>query len=275
MGRKSNRPPKGNKSGNTTGAILLFLGLLLLMKNLDIGFHLPRWFFGWEMILIAIGLVIGVNSGFRKRSSVILLMLGGAFLLKNMFHLPFGRGVLPLLVIAIGIYLILRNRKKADPDPFRYAPEPETDEFDWDRRVRPDEETAEKSPPFQRKRPNFADRKTGFVGENHIKVDTVFGEEKKIVFSKDFLGGNITNIFGSTEINLLQAEIQRPIAIDVFQLFGSTKIIVPPHWVVSTTVSSVLSENQDRRVIHTRATDQNKQLYITGSSIMGSITLKN
>jgi len=89
------------------------------------------------------------------------------------------------------------------------------------------------------------------------------------------MGGNITNIFGSTEISLLQAEIQRPIAIDIFQLFGSTKIIVPPHWVVSTTVSSVLSENHDRRAIPTRATDQNKLLYITGSSIMGSITVKN
>jgi len=275
MGKHSNRPPKGNKSGSATGAIILFLGLLLLMKNLNFGLHLPRWFFGWEMLLIAIGLVIGVNSGFRKGSSVILLMLGGAFLLKNMFDLSLGREVLPLAIIIIGIYLIRRGRKTDDPEPPRYAPEPETDDFDWDKRVNPDEGTGQKSSPFQREMPGFSERKTHLGGENHIKVDTVFGTERKIVFSKDFMGGNVTNIFGSTEINLLQAEIQRPIAIDIFQLFGSTKIIVPPHWVVTTTVSSVLSENHDRRAIHTRATDQNKQLYVTGSSIMGSITIKN
>lgn len=278
-------PPKNNKSANIVGAVIVFLGLALLMRNINVNFPFPRWLFGWEMILIIIGLVIGVNSKFEKKSSVILIIIGGLFLLKDLFNLSFGKEVIPLMAIIIGIYLIMRNRKYAAPPKPPHIPTPDKDEFDWDRRVDVlDSETPNPASPFQQHEQPFSHQHTDgqkahkgytYEGENYIKVDTIFGDAKKIIFSKNFLGGNMTNVFGSTQINLLQADIQQPVALDVFQLFGSTKIIVPPHWVVATTVSSILSENDDRRVILTHAMDHNKYLYITGTSIFGSITIKN
>ncbi|SFT04512.1 LiaF transmembrane domain-containing protein [Sphingobacterium wenxiniae] len=281
-------PPKNNKSANIVGAAIVFLGLMLLLRNLDLGFHFPRWIFGWEMILIIIGIVIGINSNFEKRSSVILITIGGLFLLKKMLSLSFGGVIIPLAVIIVGIYLIMKNRKANVPPtvPPPYTPNPSPkDEFDWDKRVEVTNETPDFTSPFQQHgNPTAHQQSDGqqantkgytFEGENYIKVDTIFGDAKKIIFTKNFLGGNITNVFGSTEINLIQADMQQPVAVDIFQLFGSTKIIVPPHWIIATTVSSILSENDDRRVILTHAQDQNKQLYITGTSIFGSITIKN
>ena len=283
------KPPKNSKSATIVGFIIVFFGVSLLMKSLDLGYWFPRWLFGWEMILIIIGLVIGVNSRFEKKSSIILIAIGGLFLLKNMMDLSFGKVILPIGAIAIGLFLIMRNRNQSTPPFMPPTPTPtdrpsyDAGEFDWDKRVHNDEseETTFQSP-FQHQgdqnqqanqqqgEPNFT-----MYGDNYIKVDSIFGNAKKRVFTKNFLGGNVTNVFGSTEINLLQADIQQPVALDVFQLFGSTKIIVPPHWVVATSVSSILGENDDRRVILAYAVDQNKCLYITGTSILGNITIKN
>ncbi|WDF67795.1 hypothetical protein PQ465_16015 [Sphingobacterium oryzagri] len=279
-------PPRNNKSANIVGAVIVFLGLALLLKNLNLGLWFPRWIFGWEMILIIIGLVIGVNSQFKKKSSIILICIGSLFLLKDLMDLSFGRVIIPLGAIILGIYLIMRNRSHTPPPvPPLTPPTPKKDEFDWDKRVDVAEETEENvHNPFQRQDTNFAHKTTyeqnqsagyTYEGENYIKIDSIFGNAKKIIFAKNFLGGTLTNIFGSTEINLLQADIQQPIALDVFQLFGSTKIIVPPHWVIATTVSSILSENDDRRVILTNIIDQSKCMYITGTSIFGNITIKN
>lgn len=277
-------PPRGNnKSANIVGFAIVFLGTALLMRNLDLGFPFPRNIFGWEMVLIIIGIVIGVNSKFEKKSSIILIAIGGLFLLRRLLDFSFGGVVIPILAIAIGIYFIVRNRNHPVPPIPPHTPsDTNKDEFDWDKRVdiANDPADAYKSSFEQPRDPLTGDtqqtrRTYTYEGENYIKVESIFGYAKKIIFSKNFLGGTMTNLFGSTEINLLQADIQQPVALDVFQLFGSTKIIVPPHWVVATTASCILSENDDRRVILTNVKDQNKCLYITGTSIFGNITIKN
>lgn len=277
-------PPNNNRSSNIVGAVIIILGIMLLLRSVNLGNWFPNWIFGWELIMIIIGLVIGVNSKFEKKSAIVLLAIGGLFFLRKLLGISFAGGIVPLAAIILGIYLIMRNRQ-AGPAPFdpKQGPrQPEKDMFDWDKRVDVPSEDAFRSP-FDRTEesatagPDHAQHQDyhSFAGENHIKVDSVFGNARKIIFSKNFLGGTMTNIFGSTEINLLQADVQQPIALDVFQLFGSTKIIVPPHWVIHTSVSSILSENDDRRVILSYAVDQKKSLYITGTSIFGSITIKN
>ncbi len=281
-------PPKNNKSANIVGTIIVFLGLALLLKNLNLGLWFPRWIFGWEMILIIIGLVIGVNSRFEKKSALILIAIGGIFLLKNFMYISVGKVIIPLIAIAIGVYLIMRNRNQTyppiPPPTTPETPEPSPNDFDWDKRVHTPSIEAEQASPsaHQEQAQNpYGQQHTAYQGgfsnpgENYIKIDSIFGNAKKNIFSKNFLGGTLTNVFGSTEINLLQADLKQPVALDVFQLFGSTKIIVPPHWVIATSVSTILGENDDRRIILTHAVDQNKCLYITGTSILGNITIKN
>lgn len=274
-------PPRNNKSSTTVGAIIILFGVFLLLKNLNLGDFFPNWLFGWEMILIIIGLVIGVNSKFKKKSSTILITIGAIFLLKDWLHFSTGKVLIPVLAIIIGIYIINRNRKNVvvptPPDPG--TPKHPTDEFDWDKRVidLTNPNTNDSSNPNFAQEPKADGQKSYqyYYAENYLKIDSIFGEAKKIVLSKNFLGGTVTNIFGSTQINLLQADLNQPIVIDVFSLFGSTKLIVPPHWYVNHNISSILSETDDRRVILHNALDENKRLFITGTSIFGNITIKN
>ncbi|MBE8721041.1 LiaF transmembrane domain-containing protein [Sphingobacterium pedocola] len=279
-------PPNNSKSATIVGAFIVLFGAFLLLKNLNLGFFIPSWLFGFHSILIIVGLVIGINSKFEKKSSYILITIGVIFLLKNWMDFSTGKVLIPLLAIVLGIYLIQRNRKLPSvPDGSVTPPPPSAspfrDEFDWDKRVDESDpinvnnrDQTTDSNPF-----THTNEQKGYsnnrYAENYLKVDSIFGSSKKIILSKNFLGGSMTNIFGSTEINLLQADLNQPVVIDVFQLFGSTKIIVPPHWMVSVSISSILSENDDRRVIISHPFDENKNLYITGTSILGNVTIKN
>jgi len=273
-------PPSNNKSSNTVGAIIILFGVFLLLNNLDLGFLFPSWLFSFPMILIIIGLVIGINSKFEKKSSFILLTIGGIFLLRKIFDNfnPF-QVLLPAIAIVIGIYIINRNRKAPTiPTPPENTPPPHpTDEFDWDRRV------VDLTDDTGANTQNSSHQNTGHSGaynqfqyaENYLKVDAIFGNSNKIILSKNFLGGTITNIFGSSVINLLQADLSQPVVIDTFQLFGSTKIIVPAHWVVTPSISSIFGDVDDRRIIINHPYDESKKLFLTGTSLFGTVTIKN
>lgn len=273
-------PPSNNKSSTTVGAIIILFGVFLLLNNLDLGFLFPSWLFSFPMILIIIGLVIGINSKFEKKSSFILLTIGGIFLLRKIFDNfnPF-QVLLPAIAIVVGIYIINRNRKAPtiSTPPENIPPPHPTDEFDWDRRV------VDLTDDTGANTQNSSHQNTGHSGaynqfqyaENYLKVDAIFGNSNKIILSKNFLGGTITNIFGSSVINLLQADLSQPVVIDTFQLFGSTKIIVPAHWVVTPSISSIFGDVDDRRIIINHPYDESKKLFLTGTSLFGTVTIKN
>lgn len=275
-------PPSNNKSSTTVGAIIILFGVFLLLNNLDLGFLFPSWLFSVPMILIIVGLVIGINSKFEKKSSFILIAIGGIFLLRKIFgdFNPF-QVLFPAIAIIIGIYIINRNRKAPNfPTPPNNTPTPHpTDEYDWDRRV---VNLTDETDPSQAQSAT-ADASNKYSGaqsqfqfsENYLKVEALFGSANKIILSKNFLGGTITNIFGGSVINLLQADFSQPIVIDTFQLFGSTKIIVPPHWIVTPSVSSIFGDMDDRRIMINHPYDESKKLYLTGTSIFGTVTIKN
>ncbi len=278
------KPPKNNKSSNLVGFIIVFLGVAILFKNLNMGNIVPNWMFGWETILIIIGLVIGINSKFEKKSSIILIIIGSVFLLKNELDIHLGRYLIPAAAIALGFYLINRNKNTPQLPPTT----PPKDEFDWDKRVSQDydeNQSGPSNPSSQNPNDSYAQATSSEHRpygkkylpdfENYLKVDNFFSDTKKVILTKNFLGGNITSVFGSTQLNFLQADLKQPVVIDTFQLFGSTKIIVPTNWKVYSNVSSIFGEVDDRRPMIEIETDENKKIYITGTSLFGGLTIKN
>ncbi|MCT1530335.1 MULTISPECIES: LiaF domain-containing protein [Sphingobacterium] len=277
------KPPKNNKSSNLVGFIIIFLGVAILFKNLNMGNIVPNWMFGWETILIIIGLVIGINSKFEKKSSIVLIIIGSVFLLKNELDIHLGRFLIPAAAIALGFYLINRNKSTPTLPPTT----PPKDEYDWDKRVTEDYQNNNGGQsPTGTQNPNDSYAQTDSVHrnygknfmpdfENYLKVDNYFSDTKKVILTKNFLGGNITSVFGSTQLNFLQADLKQPVVIDTFQLFGSTKIIVPTNWKVYSNISSIFGEVDDRRPMIEVVTDENKKIYITGTSLFGGLTIKN
>src|SRR6202012_1055536 len=77
-----------------------------------------------------------------------------------------------------------------------------------------------------------------FSSEDFIDSTAIFGGVHKKIVSKNFKGGDITTIMGGTELDFTQADFTGTIRLDVTQVMGGTKIIVPAHWEVRSEVNA-------------------------------------
>src|SRR5690606_15974322 len=268
---KHDRPAQSSPNSGrvVAGVIIIGIGIILLAGQMGLGWLFPPWIFNWgnlwPMILIVIGLISGGNSNFRHPSSYILIGIGSFFLLKNLTDLNIGPFIWPALIIGIGLWLLLGREQSCPPRPgsHRHHKGDDAGTYEWDKRV-VDEQPASES-----------ENTTGFSNEDYLKATSVFGGAKKIIISKNFRGGEIINIFGGTDVNLIQADIRQPIVIDVFQIFAGTKIIVPSHWKIHSDVVSVFGEVDDKRFTQGIPHDEQKIVYIKGTSLFGGITIKS
>ena len=96
----------------------------------------------------------------------------------------------------------------------------------------------------------------------------------KIYLSKNFKGGDITIFMGGAELNLSQADIQGTAALDITQIMGGTKIVVPPHWTIRSELTSVFGSIEDKRQ-NIGIPNPEKVLIIDGTSVFGGIEIRN
>ncbi|WP_257668043.1 cell wall-active antibiotics response protein [Parapedobacter tibetensis] len=277
------------------GIIIVSIGAVLLAGKLGFDWLFPHWIFSWHnmwpMVLIVVGLIIGGNSNFRNPASFILLGIGAFFFAKNISHFNIGPFLWPAIIIGIGLWLLL-GRGRTGPHTSGPGGTKEfrkrTGDYEWDKRVvdeadpenyqKPDNESdgpASSGAAAFNETDNQDNYRGNFTSDDYIKSTAIFSDVKKTLISKNFKGGEIVNIFGGTDINLIQADIQHPIVIDVFQIFAGTKIIVPAHWKIQSDVISVFGDVDDRRFMQGVPQDEQKIVYIKGTSIFGGITIKN
>ena len=255
--------PKTRSRGRVlTGLLLFFIGILLLLKTSN-WVWFPGWFFTWPMILITIGIFMGLKHGFRGGGWMIMLIIGGVFLVNEIDHsYHMERYVWPIILIAIDIGFILRPRGHR---------------HHWRRYQR-----FQNDPRWQHGAGN-----TGTSAENvgtmpgdydrrdFIDITAVFGGVKKNVLSKDFKGGDITSFMGGSEIDLSQADFTGRITIDVTNVFGGTKLIVPPTWDVQNDITAIFGGVDDKRQISGVAMDPNKVLVLDGTCMFGGIEIRS
>lgn len=92
--------------------------------------------------------------------------------------------------------------------------------------------------------------------------------------SKSFKGGDVTTVLGGSEIDLSQADFTGTVRLEVTQIMGGTKIIVPPHWEVRSEITAIFAGFEDKRQ-QPAMTNPEKVLIINGTSVLGGIELKN
>ena len=111
---------------------------------------------------------------------------------------------------------------------------------------------------------------------NYLNDTSILGGGTKIIQSKDFKGGDITAIFGGSEFSFRDAEIiTNNCTIDVFTMFGGSKLIVPDNWVVKSDMLSIFGGFNDKRAIRLDEGEQTKVLYLTGVVVFGGIEIKS
>ena len=223
---------------------MVAVGVVLLAKQVGVDF--PYWFFSWPMLLITIGLYVGFRHSFRNIGWLFPTAIGAVFLINDIIpELELKQFLWPIIIIVVGLVMIFRPRGRNRGEEY------------WKQRY------------------NQGNNSESF-SNNAFETVTIFGGDKKQIISKDFKGGESVCAFGGVEINLTQADIVGTAEIEVVQLFGGTKIIVPPHWKVqSDELVCIFGSLEDKRQIAGSTVDPSKTLILKGTCIFGGIDLRS
>jgi predicted membrane protein len=251
---KSTKPFPAHRRGKIAGGLIVVgIGVMLLLR--EAGVEFPEFIFSWEMILIVLGLFIGVKHNFRNPSWIILIVIGGVFMMDDVFPgMTIGSYIWPLLIIFFGLVMIFKPRKKCYGDKH------------WDRWEHK-----------WREKYAYENTKEGNESGDSIETVSVFGGVRKQVLSKNFKGGEVTCVFGGAEINLMQADFTGRAVLELTQVFGGTKLIIPSHWEIQhNDLVAVMGGIEDKRQIQKDiSVDSEKVLVLSGICIFGGIEIKS
>ena len=264
--------PNQSKSGKVfAGMILLIVGTLLLFQRFGLMF--PHWLFSWPVFLMVVGLFLGVRHNFRNPAWFILMTVGGLFLLERLISgLNVRDFIWPIIIIFLGIWMIFGKNHYRRRRINHYEPEPAPlSQPDYYTEPPLSTPGLEPEPTY----PYTTDYTNRISNEDYLQATSILGGVKKIIVSKNFQGGDITNFMGGSEINLTQADIHGRVLIDITQLMGGTKLIVPSNWNVVSEMISIFAGLDDKRLIQPGNFNPEKVLIIKGTSIMGGVEIRS
>jgi len=276
-GPREERDNYHHRHGNRviSGLFLLVAGFGLLAYKL--GFPLPAWVFTWHFAMIYAGLFLLVRSRFTGLGGWILLLIGAVNLLDaEIPDLHFDDYIAAIIIIAIGMVFILRPKKRI----YTSRPgEPLTGQ-EWVRPPAPTPQTPADQTQESYNRPVTGSpdaSSSGFGASTPEFIDStaILGGLKKVVVSKNFQGGRITCFLGGAEIDLSQADIQGEVRLEITQVLGGIKLIVPSHWDIKTEMTAFFAGIEDKRAIGGRMIDPGKRLVLHGTSVMAGIDIRN
>ncbi|MBK6680787.1 MAG: hypothetical protein IPG53_12535 [Ignavibacteriales bacterium] len=227
------------------GVGLILLGVLYFLKEVDIiGEQLNHVIFSLPTVVLIIGIILFVNSR-RKSLAYLLMALGSVGMIIKSFNLDYSDFIVPVILLALGFYIIYRHVEKqreaelgSDTDSLRNQYRSEYDV---------------------------------------LEEVSVFGGNKKIINSKNFRGGNITIIFGGSEIFLRDCELSDgENVLDLFVIFGGCDLTVPSNWNVKIDVVSLFGGFSSKRYNYSKSddVDENKTLVIKGLVLFGGGEMK-
>jgi predicted membrane protein len=223
------------------GVFLIAIGGLWILERLD--FIPDIWediFISWQMLLIGIGVfsIIGGN----KTTGTILIIIGGFFLIDDIFLIPRELRQIgwPLVIIGIGVVLLVTHgRKKTAPQ---------------------------------------INNQKNSVGMDYFDDFVVFGGREVFINSQSFLGGKTTSMFGGTEYDLRQAQLsENGAVIECVSIFGGCGFKVPPDWTIKNEVTAIFGAFSDKRgtTFGQMVSNPSKTLIIKGFSAFGGVEIKH
>lgn len=249
-----------NNSRVFAGLLIIAIGILFFIRQSGWDIF-PHWFFSWPMILVAIGLFVGVKNDFRGGGWLVMLIIGGFFLIDDILNMySVRRYLVPAILVGVGAMLILRPKKNNGRKE------------SWQERNSSDKLIIpQPADNFQSSSYSTAENQGDF--SERLEATAIFGSVKKNIVSKNFRGGEATSIFGGSEIDLSQADINGTVRVDVTAILGGVKLIVPSHWTVKQDVTAIFGGVEDKRDVYQVAPSSTKILVLDGTAFMGGIEI--
>lgn len=186
---------KSHRRGKIMGGLLVIAaGSLFLAREL--GAQIPAWVFTWKVVLIALGLVIAVKHKFKHAFWFFMVLIGGVCLMADLYpNVQIKAFVWPSLLILLGIFIVFKPRNKHRQQHCRAK---------WQRRQR-----------FRNKYETYPVLPGEESSDDRVEFTTFMGAVRKIVISKNFKSAEVTNVFGGTELNLMQADFEDKASMEI------------------------------------------------------------
>lgn len=188
------------------------------------------------MLLIAIGFIMILGTG-NKAPGLIVMAVGGFFILPEVFDIPFRtyRLFWPAVLIIIGV-IVLSNAR-------------------WFRKE------------------NWTSKSS--TSTDVIDMVNIFGGGERRLMSQNFQGGKISCVFGGAEIDLTKAKLAEGTSeLEISCVFGGVSLIVPPDWNIIIDVTPVLGGFSDSRKGFSSTIDMSRTLVIKGATVFGGGEIK-
>lgn len=218
------------------GIAFIVVGAVWALDNIRlIPWQVGYYLFQWENILIGLGAFLLISKENVKVGGI-LLALGLFFVADDWFRVDVHLWDLwPLVLVFVGIYLLNRNTNNPD-EPY------------------------------------------DTTGDDHDRIDdtAIFSGGDKVYNTQNFKGGNLTAVFGGSNIDLTTANTQQEVVvIDVFYMFGGSKIRVPQHWHVDMRATNIFGGISDKRHFINQPAENSPRLVIKGLVIFGGAEIQN
>lgn len=222
------------------GLILVALGILFLLDQLDVadaGDTIGTW---WPMILIVIGGWGLVTSPGRNLGALILLLVGVTLQVDELDLLDTSVWDVawPVALIAVGLWLVLRR-------------------------------------PWGRPGPGTSSTETA-SGDDLDLFSLLAGRNQRIS-SRSWRGGEVTAILGGAEVHLDDAmPVEGGARLQATAIMGGVEVFIPAGWDVDLRGTPLLGGIEDkRRRVAANGDVARPKLRIDATAIMGGIELKD
>jgi predicted membrane protein len=229
----------GGGGGIVAGLVVAALGVLLLLRELEMLPNAISIWGMWPLILVGIGLghagkhrsVAGILFG------LVLAALGAALLLGNLGILEVGIWQYwPVLIVLAGVAIMFGGAR-------------------------------------HRSRPHLAAEQSS---EDYLIREVKLGGAQIRVESKQFRGGQLSATMGGIELDLRHAEIEGDEAVLDFHLtMGGVEMRVPETWRVVDQVVPTLGGVENKTVPALVPGGTPKRLVLRGTVCMGAISVRN
>ncbi len=263
------------------GFVLIALGVVLGVNALGLA-HIDIFFPGWWTLFIIVPCAIGLFTDEHKGGSMAGLVVGICLLLSCLGVLPFGllwKLLLPAILIIIGVSVMVRGTANGRvADEIREAREEQKREYRKGHKVVEAEVVEE----------DEDDDDDDDDDKDEPKVEeywSTFGDQQIDYSGKEFKGCRVDAVFGGADVDLRKAKIRHKAILRTSSVFGGIIVYVPDDVKVEVASTSIFGGVSDKRKDgkdnkkakdekNDEKVDGKKTLYIDANCVFGGLEIR-
>lgn len=244
--RETRRAERGVTSQVLMGVLVIAVGLLFMLDNLNIiDAHDALAF--WPLVFIFAGVAKLLDTSSPNGYLVGLAGIGvGVIMILHRLGIIYfsWRAAWPLILIAVGLLVVYRGMSGQRTARLGMA----VAEGDDKLQGAPD------------------------TGSQTVDVTAVLGGFERRVHTQDFRGGEVTAVMGGCALDLRGASMRGEATIHVFAFWGGVTLKVPPDWTIVLEGTPIMGGFEEKTIA---PPDNSKRLIVRGYAIMGGVEVRN